>query len=62
MKLDDTDRRIVEMLQKDATLSYGEIAERLGITEREVEGRISCLLYTSPSPRDVEESRMPSSA
>ena len=21
----------------------------------------SCLLYTSPSPRDVEESRMPSS-
>ena len=23
---------------------------------------ISCLLYTSPSPRDVEESRMPSSA
>ena len=21
-----------------------------------------CLLYTSPSPRDVEESRMPSSA
>ena len=26
-------------------------------------GRVaSCLLYTSPSPRDVEESRMPSSA
>ena len=24
--------------------------------------RIGCLLYTSPSPRDVEESRMPSSA
>ena len=24
--------------------------------------RGSCLLYTSPSPRDVEESRMPSSA
>ena len=23
---------------------------------------IACLLYTSPSPRDVEESRMPSSA
>ena len=28
------------------------------------EGLVSiiCLLYTSPSPRDVEESRMPSSA
>ena len=25
-------------------------------------GQKSCLLYTSPSPRDVEESRMPSSA
>ena len=25
-------------------------------------GNIVCLLYTSPSPRDVEESRMPSSA
>ena len=24
--------------------------------------QIGCLLYTSPSPRDVEESRMPSSA
>ena len=30
------------------------LAERLGIG--------FCLLYTSPSPRDVEESRMPSSA
>ena len=26
------------------------------------EGPRDCLLYTSPSPRDVEESRMPSSA
>ena len=26
------------------------------------QGYKSCLLYTSPSPRDVEESRMPSSA
>ena len=34
---------------------------------RYVEGAVdviynTCLLYTSPSPRDVEESRMPSSA
>ena len=28
----------------------------------EFDGSMSCLLYTSPSPRDVEESRMPSSA
>ena len=25
-------------------------------------GTFTCLLYTSPSPRDVEETRMPSSA
>ena len=28
----------------------------------ETEILVTCLLYTSPSPRDVEESRMPSSA
>ena len=28
----------------------------------ELNGLNYCLLYTSPSPRDVEESRMPSSA
>ena len=27
-----------------------------------IAGTMTCLLYTSPSPRDVEESRMPSSA
>ena len=34
------------------------VHESLGIKH----GSITCLLYTSPSPRDVEESRMPSSA
>ena len=28
----------------------------------DVSDKWTCLLYTSPSPRDVEESRMPSSA
>ena len=33
------------------------------LRKREIKtGVITCLLYTSPSPRDVEESRMPSSA
>ena len=30
--------------------------------EKFCKGGKACLLYTSPSPRDVEESRMPSSA
>ena len=29
---------------------------------RVIATNVICLLYTSPSPRDVEESRMPSSA
>ena len=35
-----------------------------GVDQSEVtfEKSFVCLLYTSPSPRDVEESRMPSSA
>ena len=43
--------------------SRGEILKEVwGYTpERHVDTRV-CLLYTSPSPRDVEESRMPSSA
>ena len=40
----------------------GEIEFRLpDIGEGVVEGEI-CLLYTSPSPRDLSTSRMPSSA
>ena len=36
------------------------LGKKLNITGK---GRCNvCLLYTSPSPRDVEESRMPSSA
>ena len=33
-----------------------------GIIEKEMPIHISCLLYTSPSPRDLSTSRMPSSA
>ena len=32
------------------------------LSENDIARRNTCLLYTSPSPRDVEESRMPSSA
>ena len=32
------------------------------ILELETDGTIDCLLYTSPSPRDMRRSRMPSSA
>ena len=46
---DDSPSQISDAI-KD--MLYAKTAERVN----------SCLLYTSPSPRDVEESRMPSSA
>ena len=39
-----------------------EQAERQDIRPLRIGILNICLLYTSPSPRDVEESRMPSSA
>ena len=38
------------------------LAEDVRAWRSRVERARACLLYTSPSPRDVEESRMPSSA
>ena len=39
------------------------LAQKIGKTPSlDVQITNACLLYTSPSPRDVEESRMPSSA
>ena len=46
-------------------IKYYEQATKKGITKIiciAVNDPNVCLLYTSPSPRDVEESRMPSSA
>ena len=45
----------------DNTLLIDFIREHVGLTGTHV-GCDTCLLYTSPSPRDAESSRMPSSA
>ena len=44
----------------DSLVDYTMAADRMGVNE--AWSAEACLLYTSPSPRDVEESRMPSSA
>ena len=46
----------------DMTALYLERYLNYGLTRKELQSGNPCLLYTSPSPRDVEESRMPSSA
>ena len=61
--------------EKPTTVAFVEVAKELSDEEKcEVAFKKTntidkawwtnegCLLYTSPSPRDVEESRMPSSA
>ena len=55
------DRLYVQISGWHLYLGDADLASALAI---ECSARINqgCLLYTSPSPRDVEESRMPSSA
>ena len=59
-----TDRLISMVGSGEKIEAYGKAA--LAGTSCEIEHASAiihtCLLYTSPSPRDVEESRMPSSA
>ena len=49
-KLDELNHRLIAVLKTKKK------------TDPALSGPGHCLLYTSPSPRDVEESRMPSSA
>ena len=49
-------------LQGKVDFEVGSFSKALGVQGGIVAGSEDCLLYTSPSPRDVEESRMPSSA
>ena len=56
----DSDEGQVD-LESLSKVELEEFGRELGI-ELDRRHNKNCLLYTSPSPRDVEESRMPSSA
>ena len=54
-----------DQLQLGHLLLYERECKKCGVTKNLVDGFYrtrNCLLYTSPSPRDAHESRMPSSA
>ena len=65
----DIDKRLFEV-DIQGSIAYAEIlnvanlinSSELKKIKKGLNKVLDCLLYTSPSPRDVEESRMPSSA
>ena len=52
---------IAEALREALLMTDEEQIERNKVIQQRLQ-RYSCLLYTSPSPRDISGSRMPSSA
>ncbi|GAB5886483.1 hypothetical protein JMUB7555_27270 [Staphylococcus aureus] len=56
---EDSEIEEIRIAQIDKTLKQVEAPK--GVIPKYKKG-VSCLLYTSPSPRDTERSRMPSSA
>ena len=46
----------------DTTIATGDVANDAVTAAKIDDDGTGCLLYTSPSPRDAHESRMPSSA
>ena len=53
--------KLCRIMQKQTFEQIKEMKERIKRIEYMIVGGI-CLLYTSPSPRDLSTSRMPSSA
>ena len=65
--IDDNIRDIVDGVATGCAMAGmellgGETAEHFRATDYDLAGFCTCLLYTSPSPRDLSTSRMPSSA
>ena len=64
---DELDEAIIQFIKKEYSLAVGERAAEeikigMGSAWPLEEELYACLLYTSPSPRDKRQSRMPSSA
>lgn len=43
VKLDDTDRKIINLLREDSRRPFTEIAEKIGVSEGTVRKRVNCL-------------------
>ena len=60
----DNDKSVIKTWSRASTILPVMIGHTIAVHngKTHIPVFITCLLYTSPSPRDVEESRMPSSA
>ena len=50
------------LMARGYNITLSDVNKRIQKQEAKLERNNSCLLYTSPSPRDRQKSRMPSSA
>ena len=57
--ISEIDKMVIK--KTDGSGGYGMLMGNKA-SDQEIDSYLTCLLYTSPSPRDVEEYRMPSSA
>ena len=55
-------RRVVVAQEVGGGHQVGQVGREIGVGELALARAQACLLYTSPSPRDRQKSRMPSSA
>ena len=56
---------VIDISSDDGTIAMASNDDRVGLVDPKtgrVFSEVTCLLYTSPSPRDLSTSRMPSSA
>ena len=53
---------LVWVMASDVWEAHGQAQQALDAAQAQLPSQGACLLYTSPSPRDTERSRMPSSA
>ena len=60
--LDNYDKMVVKEKVAVIHCAFGDTPQTVAFVHVDKGLLETCLLYTSPSPRDVEESRMPSSA
>ena len=59
-EIDSVDLKILRILQDEGRISNLDLSKKIEMSPPPT--LRSCLLYTSPSPRDRQKSRMPSSA